>query len=68
MLVLSDAVVAAILYLISRNGDQALDYDRIIETVFKKKLETPLLQITMEELTQMKKLFKEEKLYYDFLR
>lgn len=71
VLVLSDAVVAAILYLISRNGDQALDYDRIIETVFKKKLETPLLQncnITMEELTQMKKLFKEEKLYYDFLR
>lgn len=43
----------------------------MIETVFKKKLESMQLwdcDITLEELTAMKNLFKEEKLYYDFLR
>lgn len=71
VLILSDAIVASISFLFSRNNSDVLDYDLIIETVFKKKLDNVIFQecdIKMEEITKMKKIFKEEKLYYDFLR
>lgn len=71
VLMLSDAVVSSMLFLFARNQGGSIDYNQVIETVFKKKLETPLLwecTISMEEITRMKNLFKEEKLYYDFLR
>lgn len=70
VLLLSDAVVASMLFLFAREKGN-LDYDQIIDTVFKKKLETAALKecsITMEEISRMKNIFKEEKLYYDFLR
>lgn len=71
VLLLSDAVVAAILFLLAKDRNKEIDYDQVIDTVFRKKLETGQLadcNISLEELSQMKKLFKEEKLYYDFLR
>ncbi|HKM34392.1 MAG TPA: hypothetical protein VJY54_06590 [Lachnospiraceae bacterium] len=71
VLILSDAIVASMSFLFSRNKSEILDYDQIIETVFKKKLENVIFQecdIRMEEISKMKKIFKEEKLYYDFLR
>lgn len=67
----ADAVVNSILFLIAKDSSVKLDYDQIIETVFRKKQESPQFQecrISIGELNQMKKLFKEEKLYYDFLR
>lgn len=70
VLLMSDAVISSILYLFAQNSDVP-DYDKIIDTVFKQKLESNVLQvcsITLEELYRMKKIFKEEKLYYDFLR
>lgn len=71
VLLLSDAVVSSILYLFAKEQDGHLDYDQVIDAVFKKKLSSNVLnecQINMAELTLMKKIFKEEKLYYDFLR
>ncbi|MGN1147135.1 MAG: hypothetical protein ACI4TB_01850 [Lachnospiraceae bacterium] len=71
VLLLSDAIVSSFLFLFSRSKSDSLDYNQIIETVFKKKMETGVLQeckISMDELTRMKRIFKEEKLYYDFLR
>lgn len=70
VLLLSDAIVSSMLFLFAREQGN-LDYDQIIDTVFRKKLETPALQecrISMDEISRMKKIFKEEKLYYDFLR
>lgn len=70
VLIMSDAVISAILFLQSREKG-TIDYEQVIETVFKKKLDSDVLkdcEITMAELTLMKKIFKEEKLYYDFLR
>jgi len=57
--------------MIAENHDAKLDYDQIIETVFEKKQESPAFQeckISIGELNHMEKMFKEEKLYYDFLR
>lgn len=71
VLILSDAVTAAIIHLLAADKGRNLDYDKIIDSVFKIKLDSGVLSqclISMREITQMKKIFKEEKLYYDFLR
>ena len=67
----AEAVVSSILFLIANDRDAKLDYDQIIDTVFEKKQESDIFkqcQLSIGELNQMKKMFKEEKLYYDFLR
>ncbi|MDE5892704.1 MAG: hypothetical protein K2H45_07280 [Acetatifactor sp.] len=71
VLIMADAVTASVIHLLAANKGRNLDYDKIIESVFRIKLESGVLnqcQISMREITQMKKIFKEEKLYYDFLR
>lgn len=71
VLIMADAVTASVIHLLAANKGRDLDYDKIIESVFRIKLESGVLnqcRISMREITQMKKIFKEEKLYYDFLR
>ncbi len=67
----ADCIVSSILYLFEKDPKAQLDYGQLIDTVFKKKLETDELwenQISLAQLYEMKKIFVEEKLYYDFLR
>lgn len=67
----ADCIVSSILYLFEKNPMAQLDYKQLIDTVFKKKLETDELwgnDISLAQLHEMKKIFVEEKLYYDFLR
>jgi len=67
----SDTVVSSILYLFSKDTKAELDYNHVIETIFKKKIDSGILKecsITFEEIEIMKTIFKQEKLYYDFLR
>ncbi len=67
----SDNIVSAILYLFSQNADAKLDYEKIIDTVFHKKMESGQLnksEMTLAQLQEMRKIFIGEKLYYDFLR
>ena len=48
-----------------------LDYPKLISAIFKKKLESGIIDysnISFEEIQEMKKILVEEKLYYDFLR
>lgn len=71
VLYFADAVVSSILFLISKDADAKLDYDQIIDTIFRKKQDEACFndcEISLRELNQMKIIFKEEKLYYDFLR
>lgn len=66
----AEAIVSSILFLLEKE-ESKLDYDQIIDTVFKKKQESNTFrecELSIYELNQMKKIFKEEKLYYDFLR
>ena len=54
-----------------KNPKAELDYDRIIESVFTEKFESGVLynsDISIAQVREMKKIFNEEKLYYDFLR
>lgn len=71
VLICSDAIVSSIIYMFSKNKDKVLDYDSVIDAVFKKFQDGGTFNncnITMLELKTMQKIFKEEKLYYDFLR
>jgi membrane-associated HD superfamily phosphohydrolase len=68
---LSDAVVASISYLFLKDKNAVLNYEKIIDVIIKKKIDSgdfDHCSLTMEELGQIKKGFTEEKLYYDFLR
>lgn len=71
IVMLSDAIVSSIIYMYEKNPEQKLDYDKIIEAVFKKKYESGVLQdsgISLRDLFKMKEYYKSEALYYDFLR
>lgn len=68
---MADAVISSILYLFEKKQDTKTVYAAVIETVFQKKWESGSLknsELTFAEWNRMKKIFKEEKLYYDFLR
>ena len=70
VLIMSEAIISAILHLLRETPNNKLDYNHVIETVFKAKLQTSKFnscKLTLEELHTMKAIFKEEKLYYDFL-
>lgn len=71
VLLFADTVISSIDYLFSKDKEAQLDYHRLIQTIFKKKLESNVLEhseISFGEIQQMKKIFVEEGLYYDFLR
>lgn len=71
VLYFSDAVVNSILYVIKNSEETKIDYDKVIDVVFDKKKESEKLKnckMSIWELNQMQNIFKEEKLYYDFLR
>lgn len=67
----SDCVVSSILYLFAKTPKAEIDYKQLVDTIFQKKMGTSELwenEITLKEFYEMKKIFIEEKLYYDFLR
>lgn len=71
ILMLSDAIITSVRALFRKDANATLDYHLIIDTIFRKKIGGGLIDssiITMEEISRMKKMFLEEKLYYDFLR
>ena len=66
----ADCIVSSIGYLFEKDPTAKLDYAQLIETVFRKKLETDELwgsEISLSQIREMKKIFVEERLYYDFL-
>lgn len=68
---LSDAVVSSISYLFLKEQGTVLDYDKIVDVIIKKKMESgdwDGCKLTIEEISEIKKAFAGEKLYYDFLR
>lgn len=71
VLMFADTIVSSIRYLYGKEPDVELDYDKLVQAIFKKKLDSGIInysKITLEDIQIMKKTFAEEKLYYDFLR
>lgn len=69
--VLSETVIASIMYMVKKDKDAKIDYDQMIDKIFDKKEADGELKgydITYGQYDQMRKILKKEKLYYDFLR
>lgn len=67
----SDAIVSAILLLLQKEPEKKPDYDQIIDRIFehiRQKWIFSESDLTLRDWNRMQKIFKEEKLYYDFLR
>jgi len=71
IVVLADAMVSSVMFLFEKDKNATLDYDQIVSVVFKKQMDSGLLDhcdLTMDQLRQIRTMFTEETLYYDFLR
>lgn len=71
VLLFCDTVISSISYLFSKDSKIEMDYQKIIGAIFKKKLESGIIdysRLSFGELQEMKQILVEEKLYYDFLR
>ena len=71
VLLFADTMISSISYLFKKNKEAVLDYDKLVEAVFQKKLSSGILnqsEISIGDLEQMKKILAGEQLYYDFLR
>ncbi len=67
----SDAVVSSILFLLSKDPVSPIDYDQVIDVIFRKKQSSGVLsecRLTISDFLAMREIFRKEKLYYDFLR
>lgn len=66
-----DALVSSLTYLFQKDLNAQLNFEKIIDVIINKKLDCDDLascDLTLHELTRIKKGLVEEKLYYDFLR
>ncbi len=71
ILLFSDTVITSISYLFSKDPQIEIDYPKIINGIFKKRVESGMIDqsnLTFGEFQEMKKILLEERLYYDFLR
>lgn len=71
ILVLCDAVITSISYIFEKDNNARPDYEQIVGIVLKKKIDSGILDecyLTMSDYAVIKKIFVEEKVYYDFLR
>lgn len=71
VLMISDMVVTSVSDLFQKEPDRKVDYPKLIDEIFNGVLFDGSLnhcRITMEEFRIMQRIFREEELYYDFLR
>lgn len=71
VLLAAENVISTVLLLQEKTGEGKIDYDKAIDELFagyRKNDTFRQCDITVKELYTMHKIFKEEKLYYDFLR
>lgn len=69
VLIASDKVISELMQRLEK--EVKIDYDLVIEQVFDEFLKNGTWsqsELTMAQLSEMQTIFKEEKLYYDFLR
>ena len=71
IVLLADAMVSSVMFLFEKNPRAELNYEQIAGVVFKKQIESGVLDhcsLTISQLNEIYKIFVEETLYYDFLR
>lgn len=67
----ADTILNSVTYMLEKGEQKQVDFDKVIDAVFKKIIDDGNFDkcyISVNEICTMQKIFKEEKLYYDFLR
>lgn len=70
VVLMADMIISSVEFLYAKNPGKEIDYEQVIETLFKKKMDSafPLnCNISYKEAQEVKQVFLEEKLYYDFI-
>jgi hypothetical protein len=68
---MSQTTITSINYLLKKDKNVKIDYDKLIESIFDNKSADGGLRnynVTYSDYARMKDILKKEKLYYDFLR
>ncbi len=68
--IFANDIVSSIRYLSAEKGKESVDYDKIIEYVTDKKISEGIMKnstLTFSDVEKIKRYFREEHLYYDFL-
>ncbi len=68
---MSQTTITSINYLLKKDKNAKIDYDKLIESIFNNKSDDEGLRnynVTYSDYARMKDILKKEKLYYDFLR
>ncbi|MCR4791653.1 MAG: hypothetical protein K5871_02775 [Lachnospiraceae bacterium] len=71
VLVCSRTVVMTVMALFEKDQNAGIDTSRLVDAIFDRFVKIGTFsecEITFADLSAMKQIFKEEKLYYDFLR
>lgn len=71
VLICSETVLGTMLEMMGKEPDGRIDCDHIIDVIFRKFLDDgnfDSCNITVQELRTMQRIFKEEQIYYGFLR
>jgi hypothetical protein len=71
VLVCSRTVVKTVMALFDKDKDADIDTGKLVDAVFDRFISRGTFsdcEITFSDISKMKKIFKEEKLYYDFLK
>ena len=66
-----DLLVSSLMQTFAQDQERQVEIDSFVEELVNDKLYRGVLnqsELSIRELNEMKKLFKREKLYYDFLR
>ena len=71
VLLFADTVVSSVKYLFEKNRDVVIDYDKLINSIFDKKIESGVIsnsKISYEDINIMREVLVGERLFYDFLK
>lgn len=70
VVLVADMIISSIEFLYAKNPNKEIQYEQVIITLLKKKIESTFPQqcgITYGEVEKIKQVLLEEKLYYDFI-
>ncbi|MCR4990653.1 MAG: hypothetical protein K6A38_07310 [Lachnospiraceae bacterium] len=69
VLVIAETVISSVGYLFAKDRDIQINYEKLIDTIFQKKMSSfSDSLLSFNDINIMKKTLCEEKLFYDFLR
>ncbi|MCQ2080051.1 MAG: hypothetical protein MJZ11_00235 [Lachnospiraceae bacterium] len=71
LVLFADTVISSIRYLFVKDKNAVIDYDKLINAIFEKKINSGAIswsKISYEEISIIKEKLVDEKMFYDFLR